>query len=254
MIITLASSRGAPGVTSWALLLAAAWPADVGADRVVLEADPAGGVLGARYGWGVAPGLVDLLTGLRRASGSRAIALGEAARTVGDGVSVVPAPETAGQCRTIWQSEASSVAPRLAGDARVWFVDAGRLRESDPATAFVERSSLVIIVSGGRPEDLVQLPQFLEVVKRSCDRVGVLVTGSCSYDADELKTFTGAELFWLAKNYADLIEDAAVALSETRARRRSWGWRRALEISSEVAIEVSRPERSGTPRPVDVLR
>lgn len=254
MIITLASVRGAPGVTSWALLLAAAWPADIGADRVVLEADPAGGVLGARYGWGVEPGIVDLITRLRRAGDGRVIGLGESERRIGEGVSVIAAPEAGGRCRTIWQSEAATVAPRLSRDARVWFVDAGRLHGTDPAEAFLENSSLVIVVSGGRPEDLVQLPPYVEHVRRSCDQVGLLVTGPCSYRADELKTFAGADLFWAAKANGDLIESAAVALTDSRARRRSLVWRRALEISSEIAIEMSRPERSGSPRPQEVLR
>jgi hypothetical protein len=56
MIVTLGSVRGAPGVTSWSLLLAAAWPSMSAPERVVLEADPAGGVLGVRYGLGVDPG------------------------------------------------------------------------------------------------------------------------------------------------------------------------------------------------------
>ena len=39
MIVVLSSVRGAPGVTSWCLLLAAAWPDDLGRERAVLEAE-----------------------------------------------------------------------------------------------------------------------------------------------------------------------------------------------------------------------
>lgn len=48
MIVTLGSVRGSPGVTSWCLLLAAAWPEALGSERVVLEADVDGGVLAIR--------------------------------------------------------------------------------------------------------------------------------------------------------------------------------------------------------------
>ena len=65
MIVVLGSVRGSPGVTSWSLLLATAWPVESGTERVVLEADAAGGVLGARYGWGVEPGLASLAAALR---------------------------------------------------------------------------------------------------------------------------------------------------------------------------------------------
>src|SRR5262249_18674232 len=53
VIVTVCAVRGAPGATTWSLLLAGAWPAGLGVQRVVLEADSSGGVLGARYGLGV---------------------------------------------------------------------------------------------------------------------------------------------------------------------------------------------------------
>ena len=81
MIVTLASVRGSPGVTSWALLLAAAWPAAVDAERVVVEADLDGGVLGARYGLGVDPGVVSLIAALAPQRGSRGA--GRGARPAG---------------------------------------------------------------------------------------------------------------------------------------------------------------------------
>ena len=55
-----------PGATSWTLLLAAAWRADENRRKVVLEADPDGGVLGVRYGVGVDPGAISLASAARR--------------------------------------------------------------------------------------------------------------------------------------------------------------------------------------------
>ena len=43
------SLRGAPGATTLAMGLAAAWPATTGRRCVVVEADPNGGVLAARF-------------------------------------------------------------------------------------------------------------------------------------------------------------------------------------------------------------
>jgi hypothetical protein len=70
VIVTVGSVRGSPGVTSWALLLAAAWPAEFDVERAVLEADVSGGVIGARYGLGVEPGAVSLTAALRRTEGN----------------------------------------------------------------------------------------------------------------------------------------------------------------------------------------
>ena len=93
MIVALGSIRGAPGVTSWAVLLAAAWPPEFQIERVVLEADPAGGVLGARYGLGVEPGVAAFLASLRR-NDAELLDVEPFARMVDNHVWVMPEPET----------------------------------------------------------------------------------------------------------------------------------------------------------------
>ena len=56
-LIALGSIAGSPGVTRLATGLAASWPEPDGR-RVVLEADPDGGRLGAELGIGTEPGLM----------------------------------------------------------------------------------------------------------------------------------------------------------------------------------------------------
>ena len=58
-LLVVASVAGAPGATRLALGLAASWP-DLDRRRVVVEADPDGGRLGAELGTGVEPGLMAL--------------------------------------------------------------------------------------------------------------------------------------------------------------------------------------------------
>jgi hypothetical protein len=245
MIVTLGSIRGAPGVTSWSLLLAAAWPTDpeVTVERVVLEADLAGGVLGARYGWGVEPGVVSLISRLRRDEGGRALPIDKSARTVGDGVFLVPGPETGEQARSVWRTDTGLVAGRLATDPRVWFVDVGRFDEASTSVAFVDASLATVLVCGGRPEDLVQIPSRIRATKSRCDRIGLLVTGPCAHSLEELAAFSGADAVWLAKDTNDLAEAAATALADSRARRRSWLWRRALEIAAELSATTTTGSR-----------
>lgn len=233
--MTLGSIRGAPGVTSWSLLLAAAWPSDADVERVVLEADLAGGVLGARYGWGVEPGVASLISRLRRDDRSRALPIDKSARAVGDGVSLVPGPETGEQARSVWRTDVGLVAGRLATDDRVWLVDIGRFDESSSTIGFVDGASATVVVCGGRPEDLVQVPSRIRATKSRCDRIALLVTGPCAHSVDELASFSGADAVWLAKETDDLAASAATALAESRARRRSWLWRRALEIAAELS-------------------
>ena len=149
MIVVLGSVHGSPGVTSWSLLLAAAWPVESGTERVVLEADAAGGVLGARYGWGVEPGLASLAAALRRNENN--VDVGEHGREVVPGLFVVPAPETAERTSAVLRACSDELAERLANDGRVWFVDVGRLDERAQMMGFVERAAATLLVSSGRP-------------------------------------------------------------------------------------------------------
>ena len=65
-LVVVGSVAGSPGATRLAIGLAAAWP-DAGRRRVVVEADPDGGRLGAELGVGVEPGLMALALAARTA-------------------------------------------------------------------------------------------------------------------------------------------------------------------------------------------
>lgn len=244
MIITVGSIRGAPGATSWSLLLAAAWPSQFAVERVVLEADPAGGVLGARYGWGVEPGVASLASKLRRTDG-RTFLVEPPARRLDVGLFVIPGPEAGEQAHAMWRTETEVVARRLDVDPRVWFVDAGRLEESSPTIGFSDESAMTLLVCGGRPEDLVQLPARVGALVARGQTVGLLVTGQCKYERDELADFTGARHVWSANHPEDLIEVVGEVLVEGRTRRRSMLWRRALEVAADLA-EATRHGRQAT--------
>lgn len=234
MIVTLGSVRGAPGVTSWSMLLAAAWQGtDV--ERVVLEADPDGGVIAARYGFGVEPGVISLAASLRR-SGVTDLDLDEHGRHVAPNVLVIPSPESPERCTALWTDAAAPMAASLADDReRVWFVDAGRYRPSAPAEAFVAHSSLSLLLSLAGPEDIVQLKGTLSRLSDLGDgRVGVVLVGKPAHAVDEVKTFLGADHLWTVPRSRNLPSDTAAAFAG-RAGRRSWLWRSAVSVASEMA-------------------
>jgi hypothetical protein len=231
VIVTLGSVRGAPGVTSWSLLLAAAWPVEFPGRRVVLEADPAGGVLGARYGWGVEPGAVRLVTGVRR-NGTSSLDVSGVARELGGDVWVVPGPESGDQARAVWAEGGAAVADRLASDDGVWFVDAGRVDDANPSVAFVDRSVLAVMVTGPYQEDLVQLPARVASLRGRCGSVAVLVSGRCSFDRSEIGVFCGADRVWVVPCRDDLVDEVGRLLGGGRARR-SWLWRHALDVAAD---------------------
>lgn len=234
MIVTVCSVRGSPGATSWSLLFAAAWPARIASERAVLEADPSGGVLGARYGWGVDPGAVSLVASLRRREG-RVFAIGEHGRQIEARTWVVPGPESGDRVRSVWSASASEVAARMEVDARVWIIDAGRVEATNPSLGFVDRTALTVVVGGGRPEDVVQLPERVQALRDLGSAVAVLVTSSCSYSTNELREFTGAHTVWIAPTDGDLRDDVGAVVAGSRRSRRGLLWRRAVEVTAAVA-------------------
>lgn len=146
MIVLLSSLRGSPGVTSWSLVLAAAWPSE--AERVVLEADGDGGALAVRCGLGVDPGVAALVAATRRHD----VHVGEfeiesIARRLGDKVWVIPGPESAERASSVWGSSVDDVAAMAARDGRVWIVDAGRLSMGALSVPFAEQADFALVLS-----------------------------------------------------------------------------------------------------------
>jgi MinD-like ATPase involved in chromosome partitioning or flagellar assembly len=240
MIVTVGSIRGAPGATSWSLLLAAAWPREFTERRVVLEADSAGGVLGARYGFGVEPGAVRMVTTIRR-NGTSNVSLDGVAREVDAGLFVVPGPESGEQARAVWNEGAATVAAHVASDRGLWFVDAGRLDDANPSMVFADHSALVVLVLGPRQEDLVQLPSRVATLRQRCSLVSVVVSGRCAFGADEVSEFARADAVWVVPTRDDLVDEVGRLLGGSRARR-SWLWRHALDVAAGAfGLLASRP-------------
>jgi hypothetical protein len=253
MIVPWASTHGSPGTTSWTVLAGAAWPSTFGVERVLLEADLDGGVLGARYGLGVDPGVVSLIAALRRSTGEP-VPVADHGRLGAPGLWLVPGPESGEQARSVWAGTAATVAERLAEDARVWLVDVGRLHGGSLTVPLVERARLTMLVCGARAEDLVQVPARVASLAAGCARVAVLVVGRTAYSSAELGEFFGTSMVWRVGAHADVATIAGVVLSPGRARR-SLLWRTALDVTAEIARlvhddDVDAPE-THSDRPVD---
>ena len=240
MIVTLGSIRGAPGTTSWSLLLAAAWPAEFDVECVVLEADVDGGVLGARYGLGVEPGAVSLTAALRRTEDH--VPVEAHGRLLPCGLWVVPGPENAEQAAGLWEESAQSVADRLAADDRVWLVDGGRLTKSSPARAFAARSVFTVLVSRGESEQLVAIPPRATALHKTCgERLGVLVVGRVPHPLDELREFLGVGEVWTVGEDLDIRATIGRVLSSRARARRAVAWREALSTAARLAALTVAP-------------
>jgi MinD-like ATPase involved in chromosome partitioning or flagellar assembly len=192
-VVAVASVAGSPGATSLVLGLAAAWP-DRDRRRVVVEADPDGGRLGAELGIGVEPGLMALALAVRAAdlTGDDVVERGAAA--VGDW-HVVPAPASSEQTHSALVHAGAPLAAIVADDdATSWLLDVGRLSTRSAALPFAKVAGHTIVVTGGSFPSLQLLPHRVEALRVAGCAPSVVVVGPTSWSTAEIAEFAGADV------------------------------------------------------------
>jgi MinD-like ATPase involved in chromosome partitioning or flagellar assembly len=179
-IVALGSVKGAPGVTTTILALAAVWPPARGV--VLAEVDPDGGVLAARRQLGLEPGLVTLAAALRRGGD----AMATHTQAVGINVRALVTPPSADQTRA---------ALAVAGD-RLWqafdalnddlLVDCGRLTATSPVTPIACRAATTLLLARPRLEDVALLRERVPALRREGVAPRVVLVGDGPYGRDEV--------------------------------------------------------------------
>lgn len=159
MLVSLFSFKGAPGVTSTALLLAAAWPRPV----VLLEADPAGGDLAYRCSAALGGpvyaqrGIVRLATAVRDGRGRPAALAGEA-QTLACGVDLIQGVTSAAQSygmRDLW----SAIAQTCAAAPVDVIADLGRIDRYSVTMPLVHASNALVPVAAAALESVMHLAE-----------------------------------------------------------------------------------------------
>ncbi|MFK8025147.1 MAG: hypothetical protein AB8G26_14400 [Ilumatobacter sp.] len=251
MIVTVSSVSGAPGATSWAVLLAAAWPTGSFVDRVVVETDLDGAVMGARFGIGVEPGASTLVASARHAAGAP-LDLRDFGRRVDDQVWLVPGPESSESAAQLWGTPSASddVATAAALDDRIWICDVGRAAVTGPMRPFFDRSAMAVVVTRAEHESLVQIPARVAALRRTGTRVGVLVVGSPTFSHTELTGFFEADQTWTANADLELVAASRNVWSQRRVRR-SQLWRAAVAVAADLADAVAAKRDDNDPEDRD---
>jgi len=193
-LITIGSIAGSPGATRLAIGLAAAWP-EPDRRRVVLEADPDGGRLGAELGVGVEPGLMAMALASRSPQLSADDAFEQGAAPVADWF-VVPAPPSAEQAYSVLAHAASTLARVLGSDrgGAVWIVDAGRLSTRSPALPFATAADHVLLVTAGSFPALQLVPHRVDALRAAVGPVSVVVVEPTAWPVAEIADFVGSDV------------------------------------------------------------
>jgi hypothetical protein len=226
-LIAVGSVTGSPGATRFVLGLAASWP-DPARRRVVLEADPDGGRLGAELGIGVEPGLMALALAARNGGLTADDLVERGAGGVGDWF-VVPAPPSGEQTNSALAHAAGSLAAVMAADpdGPVWMVDAGRLSTRSSAMPFARAAAHVVLVTGGTFPLLQLMPHRVEALRTDGCAVSVIVVEPTSWSPGEVAEFVGADVIAVLPRVTS--RGTGIAAMRSSAWR-PW-WRRVEEAA-----------------------
>lgn len=172
----------APGATATAAALTAAWPE---ADRVLLEADPSGGVLAARWRLRPRPGLVEAVASLSEPD--LALTSGEqTAMHLGESFPVVGAPAQPPQAeRTV--TVLCERGTGVIADPQRWVIaDIGRLHPSAPTWGLLAVADAVVLVVAGTVPGVLALHGIAPQIVAECgNRAGIIVAPG-EYGAGEI--------------------------------------------------------------------
>jgi MinD-like ATPase involved in chromosome partitioning or flagellar assembly len=190
-LVGLCSAHGSPGVTTTALTLAATWPED--RRCLLVEADPFGGVIGARYGLGDTPGLSSLAAVARRGLDEEAV--WRHAQQLPGGVPVLVGPASA--------DEAHAVGRDLAGFLAGWstaqggvdiIVDCGRTWPGSPTLEVLARADAAMVLARPSIDQLRPAAHRLAALEASGAKASLLLVGDSPYGPDEVAATLGADI------------------------------------------------------------
>ena len=189
-LICFASQKGSPGATMSALAVAAAWPHLAGRRKLLVEADPDGGVLATRYGLGREPGLLSLVGAGRQ--GMSSDGLWNHTQRLPGGLPVVVAPDRPEQTTAALTASGSVLGEWLQNLTDVDVIaDVGRLGVSSPAIQFATAADLLLMVARPTADQIQPAAERLDTLSRSTKHVGWCLIGTKPYSSDEIEAVHG---------------------------------------------------------------
>jgi len=176
MLVAVCSVKGSPGVTTLATALGARWPAAETA--IVVEADPAGGDLMARFWLHESPGLVSLAAAARRSADP--LLLAQHTQYLPGGLRVVLGPVGAEQCHAALSALTSGSSPlRRAADVpgTTVIADCGRVDPDSPALPIIRSADAMLLVARPCDEQLAHVVLKLPAAQRWARTPGFVLVG-----------------------------------------------------------------------------
>lgn len=195
MLVALCSVKGSPGVTTAAVAMAACWPR--GDRPVVVECDPAGGDLLARFRLDQARGLVTLAAAARRRHADPEL-LWRHVQPLPGGLPVAAGPVGAEQARAalaeITQPDVSPL--RVAADqpGSVVIADCGRVDPDSPALPLIAESDVMLLLARARDDQLSHVVLKLSAATRWSRQPCFVLVGNDGYPTSDVSQLLGIKI------------------------------------------------------------
>lgn len=190
----MASLKASPGVTTAMVALAAVWPAD--RQVLMVEADPDGGVLAARFGLSTEPGLASAAPGLRREPRSK---LANHIQRLPGGGMVLFGPSSPDQARLIVTACAGRLCQTLAATGDDALVDCGRLAAGSPAMPVAAAADVLVLVARPRLDELQHLAHRLPTLLQTSRNAALVLIGDSPYGPAEVEHALDEEMTFVAQ-------------------------------------------------------
>jgi hypothetical protein len=186
MLIALCSLKGSPGVTTTAVALAARWAVDQ--KPIVVECDPAGGDLAARFRLPATPGVMSLAAAARR--NRDAGMLWRHSQRLPAGLVVVPGPVGAQQTRAALRllTLGHTSVLRAAGDQPgvVVLADCGRVDPESPALPIIRTADAMVLLAHAHDDELSHVAGELRAAATWNPRPALVLVGG-GYSTEEVE-------------------------------------------------------------------
>ena len=215
-VVTFASLKGAPGVTTTACLVGGTWP---GGRRVIIaECDPAGGDLAARFALSSQRGWPSFVTAVRR--GGPAVSVIPHLQQLPGGLDVLVGTHASGGAEAEWSPTALLAGASSSDDGGIdVLVDVGRLHDiAGRSGAWLDCSDVLALVLGSDAASVLHVHEHADSLRDRCgERIGLVLMAGGSHQAAEIEQFVGISVFGELPHDAGV---AAVATGTVRGRRR----------------------------------
>jgi hypothetical protein len=237
-------------VTTTALALAATWPED--RRCLLIEADPFGGVIGARYRLGDTPGLSTLAAVARHGLDEEAV--WRNVQQLPGGVPVLVGPASADEAHAVLRDVAGVLADWCTTQTNVdVVVDGGRIGPASPTVEMLVKADAAMVLTRGSLDQIRPAAHRLTALKASGAEASLLQVGDSPYRPDEvaatLKAEVGGVIVWDPRTAAVLTG----ARGAVRDLRRSPLVRSAATLAGRLASSFpGSPLSDGTASTVPV--